>query len=344
MSYLVTIQPDGLQFSCHKNQTVLDAALEQGIAISYGCKNGQCGSCQGKLLSGKIEYADGMPDGLDQEDAEKGAVLFCKALAKNDLYIEIKVGRNAENVEIKTLPVRVSSLENLTGDVIKITLQLPVAEEFNFSAGQWVYFLLKDGQKRAFSIANHFTRNNQLEIHVRHAIGGVFTDFVFDQLKQGSLLRIEGPHGTFTFQEDKKPILLIAGGTGFAPIKGIMEHIIDLDFQQPIHLFWGSRAKKDLYMESLIEQWISQLGMKYTPVLSDPEPEDNWDGKIGFVHQAVLNHYPEMNNFAVYMAGPPQMISSARDAFIPAGLSFEMLYYDSFEYSSDALDKMQEKS
>lgn len=343
MSFLVTLAEENTQFSCEENQTVLDAALEKGIAISYGCRNGLCGSCMGDLLEGQITYPDGQPGGLNEADRDQGKALFCKAVPQCDITIKVNVLKPQAEIAVKTLPAKVKQIEHLTDDVVKLILQLPAVEPFNFKAGQWVYFVLKDGKKRAFSIANSPNEQNELELQIRHAIGGVFTDFVFDSLTTGLLLQIEGPHGTFYFQQDDQPILLVAGGTGFAPIKGIFEEISQLEQQPPVHIFWGSRARKDLYQNELVERWVKEFGIQYTPVLSDPEDGDNWDGESGFVHQSVIKAFPDLSKHAVYMAGPPQMIESCKEAFTRAGLHQEKLYYDSFEYSSDALDAMQGK-
>jgi len=344
MSFVVTIAEQNLQFNCSAEQTVLDAALDQGITMSYGCRNGLCGSCKGQLISGQVDYPDGQPGGITEQELEQQQALFCKAVPQSDLTIKVTVLQPELEIETKTLPVRVSSIEYMSDDVIKLILQLPALETFQFKAGQCIYFILRDGRKRAFSLANSPNEQGQLELQIRHAVGGVFTDFVFNQLAEGDLLQIEGPHGTFWFQQDDKPILLVAGGTGFAPIKGIFEELNQQSIDRPVHLFWGSRARKDLYQHNLVQQWQQQAGIDYTPVLSDPDPEDDWQGETGFVHEAVLNAYPDLSDYAVYMAGPPQMIESCKKGFIEAGLDTDSLYYDSFEYSSDALDAMKDNN
>jgi len=341
MTYTVTLAEEQTEFCCEQNQSILDAALQNGITLSYGCRNGLCGSCKGLLLSGTIDYPEGQPGGLDQDEIDQGEALFCKAVPTSDVSIRVTVVQPVPDIEVKTLPAKVKQIDYLSDDVIRLILQLPAVEPFNFKAGQWVYFVLKDGRKRAFSIANSPNDNNEIELQIRHAIGGIFTDFVFDNLEVGALLRIEGPHGTFYYQADERPVLLVAGGTGFAPIKGIFEEISQLGVKQPIHLFWGSRAKQDLYQQGLVEQWMDDYSIQYTPVLSDAEQQDNWQGETGFVHQAVVRAYPQMADFVVYMAGPPQMIESCRDSFASAGLPSSQMHYDSFDYSTDALNAMK---
>jgi len=343
MPYTVNLANEDVSFFCEEDQTILEAALKNDILISYGCRNGQCGSCKGELISGQIDYPEGQPDAIAQDEIDHGIAVFCKAVPKSNVHIKVNVLEPEPDITVKTLPAKVKQIDYLSDDVIRLMLKLPAVEPFIFKAGQWVYFVLKDGRKRAFSIANSPNDKNEIELQIRHAIGGVFTDFVFNQLKVNALLRIEGPHGTFFYQQTKRPVLLVAGGTGFAPLKGIFEEISRAGFTQPIHLFWGSRAKKDLYQESMVEQWVKDHGIKYTPVLSDAKPDDNWQGETGFVHQAVIKAYPDLTAYAVYMAGPPQMIESCRDSFIAAGLDSQELHYDSFDYSTDALNAMKGK-
>jgi CDP-4-dehydro-6-deoxyglucose reductase len=343
MSYLITLDGEDKRFSCEDDQIILDAALQQGITLAYGCKNGLCGSCKAKVISGSIDYPEGKPKGLSEEDEKNHQALLCKATACSDLTLKAQLPKVTGEVEVKTLPAKVKSITHLSDDVIQMILQLPAVEPFHFNAGQWIYFLLNNGKKRAFSIANRPNDNNELELQIRHAIGGVFTDFVFNELKPGALLQIEGPHGTFYFQQDDRPILLVAGGTGFAPIKGILEEILHQGVEQKIHLYWGSKSSKDLYLQDLAQSWAEQKGIQYTPVLSEPLESDNWHGKTGYVHEAVLQDYDDLSDYAVYMAGPPQMIESCKQSFSAAGLDESRLYYDSFDYSIDALDAMKGK-
>ena len=344
MTHTVRLAGEDIEFPCDESQTVLDAALERGIALPYGCRNGLCGSCKATVLAGEVDYPDGVPGGLSEEDQQNHAALLCRAHPKSDLELEVQLVNDAPPVEVKTLPVKVKKIDHLSHDVVRLMLQLPSAESFDYRAGQWIYFLLKDGRKRAFSIANAPNDRHELELQIRHVEGGLFTDFVFNHLQEGAMLRIEGPHGSFYFHNDDRPLVLVAGGTGFAPLKGILEEfIVEGDYPHPIHLFWGARHQKDLYQDELVRQWIDEglLQLDYTPVLSEPSEEDRWNGETGFVHEAVLRHYPDLSGHAVYMAGPPAMIESCRDGFIAAGLDEAHLHYDSFEYSDDARKAMQ---
>ncbi len=339
MTHSVRLVDDDISFTCEESETVLDAALEQGIALPYGCRNGLCGSCKADLIAGEVDYPDGEPGGLSEEDKQQGKALLCRAHPKSDLQLKVQLVRDAPPLEIKTLPVRVKKIDHLSHDVVRLMLQLPASEPFDYCAGQWIYFLLKDGRKRAFSIANAPNDHHELELQIRHVEGGLFTDFVFHHLEEGAMLRIEGPHGSFYFHDDDRPLVMVAGGTGFAPLKGILEELMEQGgYPHPIHLFWGARHREDLYQDALVRQWVDEgrLQLSYSPVLSEAGEADDWKGETGFVHQAVLRHFPDLSGHAVYMAGPPPMIESCREGFLSAGLDEAHLHYDSFEYSDDA--------
>lgn len=341
MSYRVSIKNPPSSFVCEEDETVLDAALSQDILLSYGCRDGMCGSCRGKIISGQVTYPEGQPDGITDQEIEQSEALFCKAVPLTDLQIEVSVIVQEKPQQIKKLPVKVKLIEALNHDVIKVVLQLPVADPLDFEAGQWIYFVLKDGRKRAFSIANPQNDQHEVELQIRHVVGGVFTDFVFNQLKQNDLLQIEGPHGSFFYHQDDKPLILVAGGTGFAPIKGIIEELIAAKEQQPLpsmHLFWGARHQNDLYQDALVQSWVEQGLIRYTPVLSEADDSDHWQGKTGYVNQAVVDEYSDLSAFAVYMAGPPQMIQACQQSFSKAGLDTQQLYFDSFDYATDNKD------
>lgn len=338
MSYTITIQPSGHEITCEEDETVLDAALRQGIAMPYGCRNGACGNCMGKILSGEVDYGGSRPLALSESDEIEGRGLFCQAYAIDDLSIEIKEIGAAKDIQIKTLPVRVHKLDKAADDVMIMQLKLPASERLQFLAGQYIEILLKDGKRRAFSLANAPHQDDFLELHLRHVPDGHFTGHVFNQMKEKALLRIEGPLGSFFLREDsERPILMIAGGTGFAPMKGIIEHVMEMGITRPIQLYWGVRAKKDLYFNQRAELWThAQMPIKYIPVLSEPDADDHWLGRTGWVHDAVLADHADLSGFDVYMAGPPPMINAAKEGLMKQGLPEDQLYYDSFDYSADS--------
>ncbi len=338
----VTIQPSGHEFTVESGETLLDAALRQGFAFPYGCRNGTCGSCQGRVLSGTFDYAYGeRPPGLEETAAACGHALFCQAIPGSDMTIEVREINTVNDIQVKILPCRAESLLQAAHDVMVIRLRLPATERLQFLAGQYLDILLKDGRRRAFSIANAPHEDAFIELHIRHVEGGTFTDHVFADMKTKAMLRIEGPFGNFVLREESdRPILLIGGGTGFAPLKGMIEHALHIGVQRPIHLFWGVRALRDLYMDELPRRWAAEHPhFHYTPVLSEPLPGDDWAGESGTVVEAVLRQFPDLSGFDAYMAGPPAMCTAARDAFLHHGLTEDHMFSDAFEYAADSQEK-----
>jgi CDP-4-dehydro-6-deoxyglucose reductase, E3 len=339
MHFEITIRPSGHVFEAEEDETILEAALRQGFALPYGCRNGTCGSCLGRVLSGRVAHGADRPPALGAADEAAGKALFCQAVALSDLEIEVREIGAARDMVIKTLPCRVEKLNRLAHDVMEMRLKLPAIERLQFLAGQYVDLLLRDGRRRSFSLANAPHRDEFLELHVRHVPGGAFTDQVFGDMKEKALLRLEGPLGTFFLREDsERPVLLMGGGTGFGPLKAILEHAFATGVARPMHLFRGVRSLRDLYMDALPRRWAEEHSeFRYTPVLSEPRPGDDWCGETGYVHEALLRTYPDLSGHDVYMAGPPPMIQAARAAFRAAGLPEEQLFYDSFEYGGEGV-------
>lgn len=345
MTYQIHIANADKSFTCEEGENLLDAAQKANILLSYGCRSGLCGSCEGVIKSGTVNYPEGNPKGLTEEEIQQGKVLLCKAQASSDLQIEARVEAPEDINPVRNFPVKIHSSTLLADDVLQLFLQLPSTEDtLKFKAGQWLYFVMKDGKKRAFSIANTPNKEKLLELHLRHVEGGVFTDYVFNQLKVGDILKIEAPHGTFFYHDDYRELLMVAGGTGFAPIKGIIEGLIKKPNVPKITLYWGVRSKKDLYMDDLAKQWVDDNVLKYYPVLSAPESKDQWKGKTGFVHEAIEQDMGSLKDFAIYMAGPPQMISACKTTFLDKKAKNKNIYYDSFDYSEDASKALEGSS
>ena len=342
MSYRILVPSSGHEFSIEENETVLDAALRQGVGLPYGCRNGACGKCAGDLISGQVEYKKGALKASAKDLREEGKALFCQAMAKSDLEIQVTEITRSQEVEVKILPCRVESMELLTHDIMKIELKLPETERMQFLAGQYLEIILKDGKRRAFSIANAPHDDNLIELHIRHVPDGHFGDYVFDGMKEKTLLKIEGPLGSYYLREESnRPIILVGGGTGFAPLKGMLEHAFKIGFDRPIHLFCGVRSLRDLYMDKIVKKWLSEhKNLKYTAVLSEVEEADNWQGKIGHVAEAVVEEYSDLSGYDVYLSGPPAMVKAGMDSFYTIGLPETQIYSDSFEYSDDALKAM----
>ena len=338
MTFQVTVTPSGHQFSCDEGETVLSAALRAGIGLPYGCKNGACGSCKGKVIAGQLSHGKHQQKALSDAEEALGAALFCCARPSTDITIEAREIAVSDEFPVKKMPSRIAKLEKLSDDVMLIALQLPANERLQYRAGQYIEFILKDGKRRSYSMANAPHLDEQITLHVRHMPGGVFTDALFSSLKERDILRFEGPHGTFFLREDsEKPIILLASGTGFAPIKALMEHLIDLKSIRPVTLYWGGRRPQDLYMDALCREWTNLLpGFTYVPVVSDTLPEDQWTGRTGFVHQAVMADHADLSGYQVYACGAPVVVDSAKRDFIgTCRLPAEEFYADSFTSEAD---------
>nr|HQC72768.1 FAD-binding oxidoreductase [Candidatus Competibacteraceae bacterium] len=264
-----------------------------------------------------------------------GKVLLCQAYPCSDLVIAAREVKSSGDIRARLPPCRVERRELLAPDVMRLYLKLPSTERLQFLAGQYVDILLADGRRRGFSLANPPHADELLELHVRHVPGGFFTGFVFERMKDKALLRFQGPLGTFFLREDSpRPIILVGGGTGFAPLKGMLEHAFHVGLQRSLHLYWGARARVDLYLDELPRQWAAQHAhFRYTPVLSEPDAGEDWPGRSGWVHEAVAADYPDLSGYDVYMSGPPAMIEAAKPVFAARGLPAEQLFYDAFDFA-----------
>jgi CDP-4-dehydro-6-deoxyglucose reductase len=329
----VKVQPSGHEFDVEEGESVLTAALRQHLVLPYGCRNGACGSCKGRIVEGRVDYGVYQRKALTEEEKAQGKALFCQAKPLTELVIEARTIGAARDIPIRTLPCRVHKMERLADDVVVLHLRLPANERLQFLAGQYIEFLLKDGSRRSFSMGNAPHDDELIQLHVRHVAGGQFTDHVFGKMKERDILRLEGPLGTFFLREDSaKPIVFVASGTGFAPIKSIIEHALHKGATRPMVLYWGGRRPKDLYMDALARQWPIQ----YVPVISDAMPEDNWAGRTGFVHRAVMADFPDLSAHQVYACGVPVMVDAAkRDFTQQCRLPEDEFFADSFTTQAD---------
>lgn len=342
MTFQITVQPSGRSFVANADETLLTAGIRQGIGLPYGCKDGACGSCKCKKLSGQITHSAYQPKALSDDELAAGYVLTCCASANSDVVLESRQVTDESAYPIKKLPVRVSALERASADVMVVTLQLPANDTFKYHAGQYVEFLLRDGSRRSYSMASapHLQADKpMMELHIRHMPGGKFTDHVFGGMKEKEILRIEGPYGSFFLREaSDKPIVLLASGTGFAPIKAILQHMQHQGITRPVALYWGGRRSVDLYQSAWLEaQCAAMPNLRYVPVVSDAQPEDQWTGRTGFVHQAVLQDTPDLSGHQVYACGAPVVVASAQRDYIAAGLPEEEFFADAF---TSELDKV----
>jgi CDP-4-dehydro-6-deoxyglucose reductase, E3 len=335
----VTVQPSGHTFDVAEGEAVLTAALRQDLVLPYGCRNGACGSCKGKIVEGQVDYGVHQKKALTDEEKAQGKALFCQARPLTDLVIEARAIGAAKDIRIKMLPCRVQKMERLAEDVMVVYLRLPANERLQFLAGQYIEFLLKDGSRRSFSMGNAPHDDEFIQLHVRHVPGGQFTDHVFGKMKERDILRLEGPLGTFFLREDSpKPVVFVASGTGFAPIKSIIEHALRKGVARPMTLYWGGRRPKDLYMNELPQKWATEhpMHLRYVPVISDALPEDGWTGRTGFVHCAVMEDFPDLSAHQVYACGVPVMVDAARRDFTgQCRLPEEEFFADSFTTQAD---------
>lgn len=322
---------------------LLEAALAAGLNLPHSCKSGHCGSCRARLLEGTVTYPVPRPLGITADEEREGYTLLCRARAASDVTVEARLTDSIGEVEIKTLPCRIARLNALAPDVLQVWLRLPSVERLNFQPGQYLDVLLEGGRRRSFSIASPPHDSELLELHVRRVEGGGFTGSLFGDraaaavLAQGSLLRIEGPVGQFTYRPGHAPVIMIAGGTGFAPLKSMLRHVLETGIRREIHLYWGARHVHDLYEEALVLEWVTRHPqLRFTAVLSEASRVEAAHHRTGFVHDAVLADHPSLAERDVYAAGPPAMIEAIRGSFPARGLPAQRLFFDSFDYAPDS--------
>lgn len=332
MPYQITIKPSDHVFTARDDETILSAALREGFVISYGCRNGACGTCKGRVVEGTVDYGVYQENALNTAEKRLGMALFCQACPRSDIVIECHEIGAARDLRIRTLPCRVQRMQRVAADIMVLYLKLPATERLQFLAGQYIDILIKDVGRRSLSMANPPHDDEFLQLHLRN-YGGPFSERVFNTMKERDILRFEGPLGTFFLREDSdKPIILLASGTGFAPIKAIVEHAFFTRTPRPLVLYWGARVRADLYMDELPERWAGEHNnFRYVPVLSESRAGDRWSGRTGLVHQVVMNDIADMSGCQVYACGAPAMIEAAhRDFTSQCGLPEEDFFSDAF--------------
>lgn len=338
MSFTVNVQPSGRTFETTRDETLLAAAMRGGVGLPYGCRDGACGSCKCKLVEGRVIHGAHQSKALSAEEEAAGYILTCCGVAQTDLVIESRQVVAAGQFPIKKMPCRVTSITKPAADVAIVHLQLPANDPMQYQAGQYVEFLLRDGARRSYSMANAPHNGPGVELHIRHMPGGKFTDHVFGAMKEKEVLRIEGPYGSFFLREaSTMPMVLLASGTGFAPIKAIIEHMQFKRIDRPAVLYWGCRSKADLYLHEWAEQAAASMpNLRYVPVLSEPKAEDAWTGRTGFVHEAVMADLPDLSGHEVYACGAPVMVDAAKRDFTQrCGLPEEAFFADAFTTEAD---------
>ncbi len=338
MTFQITVQPSGRSFTANPDEAILPAAIRQGIGLPYGCKDGACGSCKCRKLEGTVAHGPHQVKALSPEEEAAGFILTCCAVPQTDVLIESRQVTDESAFPIKKMPSRVITLEKKSHDVMVLKLQLPANDTFRYHAGQYVEFILRDGARRSYSMANAPHNGPAVELHIRHMPGGKFTDHVFNAMKEKEILRVEGPYGSFYLRDDSsKPMVLLASGTGFAPIKAVIEQMQHKGITRTATLYWGGRRPSDLYLDDWVQAQLAVMpNLKYVPVISNALPEDNWTGRTGFVHRAVLEDFPDLSGHQVYACGAPIVVDSARAEYsAQAGLPPEEFYADSFTTEAD---------
>ena len=340
----ITLLPSQQVIFVEEGETILDAALRAGLNLPHSCKGGHCSSCRARIREGSIVYPRGRPLGLLADEERDGYALLCQAHATGaDLEIEVREIRPPRpEVLVKSLPCRIEHMHRLAPEVMAVFLRLPANEEFPFFAGQYLDVMLPQNRRRSFSIANAPDRDQLIELHIRKVASGEFTQQLFEGMKEKTLLRVEGPLGQFWFRkESPRPALLIGGGTGYAPLRSMLRDLLSVGDRRPLHLYWGAQARQGLYEDEQVRALsATHPNLRYTPVLSDPLPEDNWTGRRGLVHAAALEDHPQLQGFDVYASGPPAMVEAVRHEFTERGLPAQQLFFDSFDYAPDVLAKL----
>ena len=335
MPHRVTIQPSDHGFTVEDGETILEAALRNHIGLPYGCRSGACGACKATISLGQVDYGEHLSGTLTAEEKAAGKALLCRATPLSDLVIQGKEIGGATDLQIRKLPCRVEKIIHASHDVVILLLKLPANERMQYLAGQYIDILLKDGKRRSYSMANAPHNDEFIELHLRNIPGGTFSKFAFTELKEKAILRFEGPYGTFFLRESDKPIIFVAGGTGFAPIKAVIEDMRHKKIDRPMVLYWGVRALQDIYSNIPSEWQQGNPNFTFIPVLSDPRAEDAWLGRTGLVHQAVLDDFADLSGYQVYACGAPIMIEVAQKSFTEQRLAEDDFFSDSFTPAID---------
>ena len=327
-----TLHPDGFGFDVGAGETILDAGRRAGVELPHACRGGRCGLCAAGLLAGQVSYPQGPPPAAELRAIGPTDVLLCRAHAATDVTIDVRPIRGVGVPGVQRLPARVASVERVGAELAKVWLRLPRAEPFVFRAGQYLDIVLADGARRSYSIASPPHDGDLIELHLRRGTPGGRGAQLFDQLAPRGLLEIEGPRGNFAYTEPAtadavRPLLLLAGGTGFAPVKSILRHVLDGGSVRPLRLYWGARTRADLYDHAWLEAAAARHpNLSYVPVLSEEASSPGF--RFGLIDSAVLGDHAELSGVDVYAAGPPPMLAAVRAALTARGLPLARFFCD----------------
>ena len=330
-SFHVLANPDNRIVAMKEDETLLDGCLREGLPMPFDCRNGGCGVCKCTVEHGEVALGPYQESALTAEERRAGRVLACVAKPLSDVEITYEPAGDAAR-PVQVHEARVAAMDRLSPNVMRVRLELPGGERLAFYAGQYINILLDDGQKRAFSFATPPHEEGPIELHIRLVEGGRFTTHVFTAMKVGDRVRFEGPVGSFFLREEgDKPVIFVAGATGFAPVKSMLEHAFHAGISRRMVLYWGTRTAADMYLRELPERWAREhANFSFVPVLSDPRPEDGWEGRTGLVHEAILADYPDLAGHRIYACGSVAMVQAAQPAFTRQGLSPDDCFSDAF--------------
>jgi NAD(P)H-flavin reductase/quinol-cytochrome oxidoreductase complex cytochrome b subunit len=329
----ITYYPGHKSVAARYGETLLDAGLRQEVDLPYECRNGGCGVCKCTVLQGNVDPGVYQPSALSAEERAQGKVLMCCATVIDDAVVEFEAGAMANAIHEYT--ARVAKMERLSPDIMRILLQLPEGKKIDFAAGQYINIILDDGERRPFSFANPPHAGGQIELHIRLVPGGRFTPHVFDGMKEGDEIRFEAPLGDFTLRESARPIIFVAGATGFAPVKSMTEDAIHRRLKRPIHIYWGVRKLADLYLPELPATWAREHGnIKYIPVVQEPDAADDWTGRTGMVHEAILADFPSLKGQEIYACGSVRMVEAVFPHFKAKDAEDGLCFSDAFTLSA----------
>jgi len=328
----MTVHPGRVSAPVRPGETLLDAGLRAGVPLPFECRSGGCGVCKATLVGGEVEMSGYQKSALSDDERAAGRILTCCATAVTDVEFEYEENAAARGTAIGHYAATVERLEKLAHDVMLVALRLQDGARISYEAGQYVNMVLEDGARRSYSFTAPSGETDLVELHVRRVPGGRFTTRVFESMKLGDRLEFEGPIGSFVLHEPSdKPLIFVAGATGFAPVKSLLEQAFRLGIERPLYLYWGVRQKRDLYLAELPERWAREHpNFRFVPVLSEPAPGDAWQGRTGLVHEAILADFPDLTGLAVYACGSVRMVEAARPAFVAQGLSEDACYSDAF--------------
>ncbi len=326
MTFTIKLKPSGVTFPGSGQRSLLDSAILSNYILQYGCKDGRCGVCKSKLIKGEVDQ-QACVAGISKSELKNGYVLTCCAKPRSDIEIEADCFPELQGIETKVVPCRVDTIEYPETDTAIIKLRLPPNSRFEYLAGQYVDFIY-DGKRRSYSIANISSGSKVVEFHIRRVQGGHFSHLFFNEIKENQLYRFEGPYGTFFVRDKAGPIIFLAGGTGFAPVKAMIEKLIESNSSRQIYLYWGASTISGFYSRLPVEWQKDYSNIKYTPVYSGSS--DKWNGRKGMVHLAVTDDFKTLKDFEVYACGSPDMIESAKNAYLENGLNQQNFHSDAF--------------